>query len=115
MEIDVFEKIASQDASWADLGSIWVAKRGRLGRPFGVKLGLKRVRKSDAKKGLVLVGSWGGVGAIGGGSLWAGSDKGETELRLPLRLLFGLCGVFGGHFRSSLPCFCLSLLRRFKC
>ena len=35
VEIDVFEKEASQDPSWADLGSIWVAKRGRLGRPFG--------------------------------------------------------------------------------
>ena len=34
VKIDVFEEKWSQDASWDDLGSIWVAKRGRLGRPF---------------------------------------------------------------------------------
>ena len=47
------------------------------------------MRESDAKKGLVLAWSWGGVEAIVVGSLGAGSDKGETELRLPLRLFFG--------------------------
>ena len=35
LKIDLFEEKWSQDASWDDLGSIWVAKRGRLGRPFG--------------------------------------------------------------------------------
>ena len=35
-------KIRSQDASWDDLGSIWVAKRGRVGRPWGFKLGVRR-------------------------------------------------------------------------
>ena len=32
VEIDVFEKKWSQDASWDDLGSIWVAKGGPKGR-----------------------------------------------------------------------------------
>ena len=62
MEISVFEVKWSQDASWVDLGSVWVAKRGRLGRPFGIKLEYKRIRKSDAKKGLVLEGLGGGGG-----------------------------------------------------
>ena len=31
MEIDVFEKMSLQDASWVDLGSIWVAKGVVLG------------------------------------------------------------------------------------
>ena len=38
-KINVLEEKWCQDASWDDLGSIWVAKRGRLGRPLGVKLG----------------------------------------------------------------------------
>ena len=52
-------------------------------------------------------------------SLGAGSDKGETELRLPLRLLFGLagpyvvllwlfCGSCVGLSLSALPCLCLA-------
>ena len=47
------------------------------------------MRESDAKKGLVLEGLGGGLGPIVVRSLGAGSDKGETELRLPLRLFFG--------------------------
>ena len=78
MKNDVFEAKSSQDGSWGDLGSIWVAKRGRLGRPLEGQVGSKKGRKSDAKKGLVLAWSWGGVGAIVVGSLGAGSDKGET-------------------------------------
>jgi len=35
LKIDLFEEKWSQDASWDDLGPVWVAKRGRLGRPFG--------------------------------------------------------------------------------
>ena len=31
VEIDVFEKMSLQDASWVDLGSIWVAKGVVLG------------------------------------------------------------------------------------
>ena len=61
MKNDVFEAKSSQDGSWGDLGSIWVAKRGRLGRPFGTYVESKKVKKSDAKKGFVLVGL-GGAG-----------------------------------------------------
>ena len=59
-------KIRSQDASWADLGPIWVAKRGPRRGLLEAKLGSKRVRKSDAKKGLVLVGLGGGGGLFWG-------------------------------------------------
>ena len=38
--------------------------------------------------------SWGGVRGNPVRSLGAGSDKGETELRLPLRRFFGLCGPY---------------------
>ena len=59
------------------------------------------------------------MGAIAVRSLEAGSDKGETELRLPLRLLVGLCGPYVvllwlscgscvGLSLSSLPCLCLA-------
>ena len=68
MENDVFEKKSSQDPSWADLGSIWVAKGGPRGGLLETKLGSKRVRKSEAKKGLVL----GGLGG-GWGRLWLGN------------------------------------------
>ena len=60
MKNDVFEAKWSQDRSWGDLGSIWVAKRGRLGRPLEGQVGSKKGRKSDAKKGLVLGGLGGG-------------------------------------------------------
>lgn len=60
MKNDVFEAKWSQDGSWGDLGSIWVAKRGRLGRPLEGQVGSKKGRKSEAKKGLVLAWSWGG-------------------------------------------------------
>ena len=40
-----------------------------------------------------MVGLGGGVSPIVVRSLGAGSDKGETEARLPLRLFGGLCGV----------------------
>ena len=73
-------KIRSQDPSWTDLGSIWVAKGGPRGRLLEAKLGSKKVKKSDAKKGLVLRRLGGGDG-IAVGSLWAGSDKGETYSR----------------------------------
>ena len=36
-KIDVLEEKWCQDACWDDLGSIWVAKRGRLGRPKGTQ------------------------------------------------------------------------------
>ena len=80
MSIDVFEQKCSQDTSWDDLGSIWVAKGGRLGRPLEGQVGSKKGRKSDAKKGLVLEGLGGGVEAIAVTSLGAGGDKGETWL-----------------------------------
>ena len=60
VQIDVFEKKWSQEASWDDLGSIWVAKRGPRRGLLGGKLGGKRVKKDDAKKGFVLVGQRGG-------------------------------------------------------
>ena len=76
MKNDVFEAKWSQDGSWGDLGSIWVAKRGRLGRPLEGQVGSKKGRKSDAKKGLVLAWSWGGVEAIVVRSLGAGGNRG---------------------------------------
>ena len=86
MEVGVFEKKSSQDLSWADLGPIWVAKRGPRRGLLETKLGSKRGRKSEAKKGLVL-------GGLGGGWLrWAlghfepGVIKGETGWHLPPRL-----------------------------
>ena len=39
VEIDVFEKKMSQDLSWDDLGTIWVAKGLQKGRLWGHKLG----------------------------------------------------------------------------
>ena len=86
MEIDVFEKKSRQDPSWTDLGSIWVAKGGPRGGLLEAKLESKRVKKSDAKKGLVLGGQGGGVHPFAVGQLEAGSDKGETGQPLPLRL-----------------------------
>ena len=49
MKIDVFEQMWSQDASWVDLGSIWVAKRGRLGRPLGSSWGSNGEGEAKAK------------------------------------------------------------------
>ena len=69
VENDVFEKKSSQDPSWADLGSIWVAKGGPRGGLLETKVGSKRVRKSEAKKGLVLGGLWGGIPSFVVGSL----------------------------------------------
>ena len=69
VEIDVFEKKSSQDASWPDLGPIWVAKGGPRGGLSEAKLGWKRVRKSKAKKGLVLGGLGGGLPPLVAGSL----------------------------------------------
>ena len=60
-----FHKIGSQDASWVDLGPSWVAKGGPRGGLLETKLGSKRRRKSDAKKGLVLGGQGGGA-TVGG-------------------------------------------------
>ena len=69
MEIDVFKEKSSQDPSWPHLGPIWVAKRAPRGGLLEAKLGSKRVRKSEAKKGLVLGGLGGGVEPIVVGSL----------------------------------------------
>ena len=107
MKIHVFDKMSSPNPCWADLGLIWVAKRGRLGRPFGTKVGSKRVRQSDAKKGLVLGGLGGGVGAIAVGQLGAGSDKGETGLRLPPRLFVGFAHFCFDGFEGLVVLFCV--------
>ena len=80
MKNDVFEAKWSQDGSWGDLGSIWVAKGGRLGRPLEGQVESKKGRKSHAKKGLVLAWSWGGVRGNPVRSLGAGGNKGETWL-----------------------------------
>ena len=69
MKIVVFEKKYSQDPSWIDFGPIWVAKGGPRGGLLEAKLGSKRVRKSEAKKGLVLGGQVGGVHALVVGSV----------------------------------------------
>ena len=66
--------MSSQDASWDDLGAIWVAKRGPRRGLLGGKLGSKKVRKNDVKKGLVLRGQKGTLGQIAVGSLWAGRE-----------------------------------------
>ena len=58
-KIDVLEKKWCQDASWGDLGSLWVAKGGPRRGLLETKLGSKRGRKSEAKKGLVLGGQKG--------------------------------------------------------
>ena len=108
MKNDVFEAKSSQDRSWGDLESIWVAKRGRLGRSLEGQVGSKKGRKSDAKKGLVLAWSWGEVDPIAVGSLWPGSNKGET----------GPGGALGPRARpaslhrlsSSLSCLCLAFI-----
>ena len=96
MEINVFGKKSSQDASWADLGQIWVAKGHPRGGLLEAKLGSKRVTTNDAKKGLVVRRLGGGWMQIAVGSLCAGSDKGETclpperlvELRFCLKQTF---------------------------
>ena len=59
----------SQDASWVHLGPSWVAKGGPRRGLLETKLGSKRVRKSDAKKGLVLGGLGGDLAPIVVGSL----------------------------------------------
>ena len=41
MKNDVFEVKSSQDGSWGDLGSVLVAKRGRLGAPNRPQIGPK--------------------------------------------------------------------------
>ena len=38
---EVFDKIRGQDATWADLGSIWEAKRPQNGGPGGSKSELR--------------------------------------------------------------------------
>ena len=58
-----------QDASWDDLEAIWVAKRGPRRGLLGSKVGSKRVRKSEAKKGLVLGGLGGDLPPLVVGSL----------------------------------------------
>ena len=77
----VFEAKSSQDGSWGDLGSIWVAKRGRLGRPLEGQVGSKKGRKSDAKKGLVLVGLGGGWRGLWLGHLGPGVIRGRPRYR----------------------------------
>ena len=90
------------------------------------KLGSKRVKKSDAKKGLVLRRLGGGWARPLVRSLWAGSDKGETAFHLPPRLC-SLCVVFAGLSSSCLvvlrvflatsdvPCTTYELLTDFEC
>ena len=75
-----FHKIRSQDASWVDLGPSWVAKGGPRRGLLETKLGSKRIRKNETKKGLVLGGLGGGAGQTVAGPSGAGSDKGETWL-----------------------------------
>ena len=91
MEISVFEEKSSQDPSWPHLGPIWVAKRGPRGGLWEAKLGSKRVRKSEAKKGLVLGGQGGDLPPIYVWSLAAGIDKGETAWHLPPSLPVLVC------------------------
>ena len=45
VEIDVFEKKSFQDASWVDLGPIWVAKGVVLGS-LGCQVGGRKVSRS---------------------------------------------------------------------
>ena len=63
-----------QDASWDDLGAIWVAKRGPRRGLLGGKLGSKKVRKNEVKKGLVLRGQGVTLDQSVVGSLWAGRE-----------------------------------------
>ena len=73
--------------------------------------------------------SWSGLGGVRPivvRSLGAGSDKGETELRLPLRRFFGLCGpcvvvvclfwrYCAGLDLSSFPCVYLAFALSHLC
>ena len=77
----VFEAKSSQDGSWGDLGSIWVAKRGPLGSPLEGQVGSKKRKKSDAKKGLVLEGQGGGWTISPLGHFGPVESKGETGYR----------------------------------
>ena len=49
VEIDVFEKKSFQDASWVDLGPIWVAKGVVLGGLLGLKLGQEGLKISSCE------------------------------------------------------------------
>ena len=87
MKFNLFHKMRSQDASWLHLGVVWAPKGVQDGTLLGIKLGWKRVSKSDAKK----VSSWEVLGdpypPIVVRSLGAGGNKGETGRRLPPSLL----------------------------
>ena len=82
MEIDLFEQKSSQDLSWTDLGPIWVPKRGPRRGLLGGKLGSKKVRKNDAKKGLVLGGLGGGRTQLALGNFEPAVIRGRPGYRL---------------------------------
>ena len=75
--------IRSQDASWVDLGPSWVAKGGPRGGLLETKLGSKRVRKSEAKKGLVSGGQGGGWGRWWLGHFEPGVIRGRLSFVSP--------------------------------
>ena len=79
--------MSSQDASWDDLGSIWVAKRGPRRGLLGGKLRSKKVRKNDAKKGLVLGGLGGGRTQRGVGNFEPAVIRGRLGCISPLALI----------------------------
>ena len=58
MKNDVFEAKSSQDGSWGDLGSILVAKRGRLGAPKRPQIGPKSRPKIDQKIDRFFIDFW---------------------------------------------------------
>ena len=67
MKNDVFEAKSSQDGSWGDLGSILVAKRGRLGAPRRPQIDQNDDRKSInflIDFGTIFVRPCGGLGEI---------------------------------------------------
>ena len=65
MKNDVFEAKSSQDGSWGDLGSILVAKRGRLGAPKRPQISPKSRPKIDQILDRFLIDFWGDLGARG--------------------------------------------------
>ena len=76
--------------SWVDLGR----QKGSFWEAFWDLSWVKKGKALRCEKRPRLAMPWGGVHPIVVRQLWPGSDKGETELRLPLRLLFGLCRLY---------------------
>ena len=68
MKNDVFEVKSSQDGSWGDLGSVLVAKRGRLGAPNRPQIGPKSRPKIDQIFDRFLIDFWSILGGSGGNS-----------------------------------------------